>query len=153
MYFVSFSTSAVDDSEVLRRGRPYGGLTFLWHKSLSKHIRMSGAQDPRVLSITYVDDRLSLLLINVYLPTNIRENRADQAMYLGKMASMLDNALQERNVCVLGDFNAAPGTAFYNDVQHMCEDRDMVVADVRTLPPTSYTHVNMGAFLARGLIM
>ncbi len=43
----------------------------MWHKSLSKHIRVNGAHDPRVLSITYKDDRLFLLLVNVYLPTNV----------------------------------------------------------------------------------
>lgn len=140
--FVSFSMTAMDDTQVLRRGRPYGGLTSLWHKRLSKHIRVSGAQNPRVLSITYKDDRLSIL-VNVHLPTKIRENMDDQAMCLGTLASLVDSA-QEQHVCVLGDFNAAPGTPFFSDLQHMCEDRDMVVADVRTLPPTSSTHVNMG---------
>ncbi len=41
MDFVSFSTIAVDDTQDLRRRSPYNGLTFLCHKSLSKHIRVS----------------------------------------------------------------------------------------------------------------
>ena len=139
----SYSVSAVDDTQALRRGRPYGGLTFLWHKSLSKYIQVCNGQDSRVLSITYRDDRLSLLLVNVYLPTNSRENREEQDMYIGRLASLIEDA-QEQNICVLGDFNAAPGTEFYDDVQNMCVERDMIMADTSTLPPTSFTHVNHG---------
>ena len=141
--FVSFSVSAVDDTQVLRRGRPYGGLTFLWHRSLSTYISVGNAEDPRVMSITYKDERHSMLLVNVYLPTNSRENSDEQALCLGKLAAIIDNA-QEQNVCIVGDFNAAPGTEYYEDIQHMCSERDMVIADVRALPPSTFTHVNHG---------
>ena len=83
--------------------------------SLSKYIRVCNAQDPRILSIAYKDDRFSVLLVNVYLPTSSAENRDEQLMYLGRLAALLDDA-EEQHVCVLGDFNAAPGTAFFTDV-------------------------------------
>ncbi|KAG0716019.1 hypothetical protein GWK47_010600 [Chionoecetes opilio] len=102
-----------------------------------------GLADPRILGIAYKDDRFSMLLVNVYLPTSNVENRDEQQMYLGRLASIIEDA-EEQNVCILGDFNAAPGTAFFTDIQRMCGDRDMVMADVRALPPTSFTHVNQG---------
>ncbi len=141
--YVSFSTSAVDETLTLRKGRPYGGLTFLWHKSLSKYIKVCSTQDPRILSIVYKDDRFSMLLVNVYLPTSSLENRDEQQLYLGRLTSIIEDA-QEQNICILGDFNAAPDTDFFTDIQHMCDDHDMVIADVRVLPPSSYTHVNQG---------
>ena len=95
----SFSVSAVDESRELRRGRPYGGLTFLWRKSLSKNIRVHTSHDPRILGLTYRDDRFSVLLLNVYLPTNRAENREEQLEYLGKLASIIDD-VQVANVCV-----------------------------------------------------
>ena len=141
--YASYSISAVDETQELRRGRPYGGVSFLWRKSLSRYIRVSSAQDNRVMSIAYDDGQFSMLLVNVYLPTSSVENRHDQLMYLGRLASLIEDA-QERNICILGDFNAAPGTEFFTDVQRMCDDHGMVMADVRALPPTSFTHVNQG---------
>ena len=45
--FYSFSISAVDDGEILT-GRPYGGLTILWRKSI----------EPMCKIITFDDARL-----------------------------------------------------------------------------------------------
>lgn len=88
--FVSFSVSAVDESQDLRRGRPYGGLSFIGHKSLSKYISVSASQDLRMLGLTYKDDRLSMLLVNVYLSTNGAETREERHMYLGQLARLPD---------------------------------------------------------------
>jgi len=84
-----------------------------------------------------------MLLVNVYLPTSNVENRDEQHMYLGRLISIIDDA-QEQNVCILGNYNAAPGTNVLTDIQRMCDNRDMVIADVRALPPTGFTHVSQG---------
>ena len=51
--YVSYSVSAIDGTQELRRGRPNGGLSILWHKSLSKHIQIVDTKDPRVIELTY----------------------------------------------------------------------------------------------------
>lgn len=64
-------------------------------------------------------------------------------MHLGRLASLTENPL-EQNVCVLRDFNATPGTNIFSDIKHMHDDCDLKLADVKTLPLTSFTHVNQG---------
>lgn len=71
--------------------------------------------------ITCKDDRPSLLLVNVDLLTNNRETREEQAVYLGRLASLIDNALEQKN-CVLGDNSSSAGIAFCSDVQQRCEE-------------------------------
>lgn len=55
---------------------------------------------------------------------------------------MLKNS-HEQNVCVVGDLTVVLGTASFNDLKQVYDERDMVMADVMALPPTSYTDVNM----------
>ena len=64
----------------------------------------------------------------------------------GRIAYIIDDA-QEQNVCILGDFNIALGTTFFTDIQHICGDHGMVLADVRALSLTSFTHINQGCLL------
>lgn len=90
--YVSFSTSTIDESQILRRSRPYGGLGFYCGKRVSKYIKVCHVQHPRVLSITYKDYRFSMFLVNVHVPTSNVENRDKQPVYLGRLASMLDDA-------------------------------------------------------------
>ena len=39
----------------------------------------------------------------------------NQLMYLGRLASIIDDA-QEQIACILGDYNAAPATTFFKDI-------------------------------------
>lgn len=141
--YASFSLSAVEESQELRSGRPYGGLTFLWHKSLSKYIKILELHDSRILGLTYKNNNFSLLMLNVYLPTNSAYNREEQLSYLGKLASLMDGA-QEEHICIIGDFNAAPNSEYYEDIKLICQERDLEIVDVSLLPPDSFTHVNHG---------
>ena len=56
---------------------------------------------------------------------------------------MIEEA-QVHNICIISDFNPAPNTGLFGDIQLMCEECDLVIADVSTLPPGSFTHVNQG---------
>ena len=49
--FSSFSLSAVDDRELLV-GRPYGGLSFMWRKSLAPALKIVTFDDERLLGIS-----------------------------------------------------------------------------------------------------
>lgn len=48
------------------------------------------------------------------------------------------------NIFVLGDFNATPGSDNVYDIQQICGEHGMVLADVRMLPPPTLSHVNQG---------
>ena len=139
--YASFSVSSVDESQELRRGRPFGGVTFLWHKSLSKNITLLDLQDSRMIGIKYKDENINVLFLNVYLPTNTVDNRDEQLTYLGKISSLVE-AAQEDNICIMGDFNVSPNAEIFNELNDMCQERNLEIADVAILPADSFTHVN-----------
>ena len=141
--YVSYSISSMDETKELRCGRPYGGLTWLWHKGLSKYVDIVDTQDTRIAGLRYRKGECTMLLLNVYLPTDCAGNRDEQQLYLGKLASLLDDAT-ERHICVIGDYNARPGSVFFDDLSDLCRERDLVVADVTVMPPETFTHVNAG---------
>ena len=65
--FCSFSSSSVDMNELLQ-GRPYGGLSFLWRKSLDQNLKLITFDDDRIVGISLKAENKDLLLLNVYLP-------------------------------------------------------------------------------------
>ena len=139
--FQSFSSSSVSVEEGLLRGRPYGGLSFLWHKSLSQVVRIVQYDDNRLLGLMCNFGETSVLLLNVYLPTESANNFDEFMSYLGKIISIA-NEPDVDAICILGDFNASPGTAFFRELEQICSENDLIIADVNYLPSNSYTHVN-----------
>ena len=62
-------------------------------------------------------------------------------LYLGKIVAIANDSESDA-VCILGDFNASPSSAHYNELHNMCLEHDLEIADVNCLPADSYTHVN-----------
>ena len=52
----AYSTSAVDLSNGILIGRPYGGLTFMWKAKLGKYVTIKRYDDPRILGLTLTFD-------------------------------------------------------------------------------------------------
>lgn len=69
---------------------------------------------------------------------NLQGKKDQQCMYVLKLASIIDNA-EEQHICVLGDFKATHGTSVFSVIQRKYNDRDMVIADVRT--PSDELHL------------
>ena len=138
--FFSFSTSAVDDGEILA-GRPYGGLTILWRKCIEPVCQVVTFDDARLLGFKIQSNGRELLALNVYLPYFSLENVDLYHMYVGKVAAIIEESVC-RDIMVLGDFNADVGSRFFLEWSQICEDYNVVFADTTVLPATSYTHVN-----------
>ena len=51
----------------------------------------------------------------------------------------------KKNVCVIGDFNASPGSARFTNLLSMCGDHQLKIGDVEILMLSSYSHVNHGS--------
>ena len=142
-HFVSFSISAVDSGELLN-GRPFGGLSILWRKSIDNMCSVINFDDARLLGLQISNGDRQLIAINVYLPFYSLENVDDYLFYVGKISSILEN-LETCDFFVLGDFNARVGGLFYESWVKVCEDYGAVLSDVALLPATTYTHVNHGS--------
>ena len=139
--FCAFATSSVDVGAGVVRGRPYGGLAFLYRRSIEPHITPITFGEDRVLGLLYKDDHRSILFLNIYLPTQSHENYDRYVATLGRVMAIIHEQEVDA-VCVLGDTNAKPRTPFYDELERSCADNDLTVCDVRLLPEDSYTHLN-----------
>ena len=68
----------------------------------------------------YESDRITIngltrLFINVYSPVACYEKHEEYIMCLGILSSILESH-EEDHVCILGDFNATPGSPRLNKI-------------------------------------
>ena len=138
--FNNFSMSSVDAGSLLI-GRPYGGLSILYKKSLTINGNILTFDDERLLGFEILSENLKYLFINVYLPYYSEENMHDFTMYMGKLESIVEES-EVNGVVIVGDFNSNPRTEYYAQLQQLCEDQDLIISDTALLPADSYTHLN-----------
>ena len=101
--FEAFGCSAIDDSNGIVRGRPYGGLGMLIRKSFRPIANFHTYEDSRLLEITIKSDTESLYFLNTYLPYQCDDNYDVYVEYLGKIASIVDES-PTSHIMVLGNF-------------------------------------------------
>ena len=140
----SYSLSAMDISEGLIVGRPFGGISFIWKMEKSKFITMKTYDDSRVLGLSLSFDAKSILVLNVYMPTTSQDGKDEFFQYIGRISSIIAESGKE-HISLLGDLNTSPGSARFGEVLSLCEDYQLRVADVDTLPSASYSHINSGS--------
>ena len=64
-------------------------------------------------------------------------------MCLGILNFILESH-EEDHVCILGDFNATPGSPRFNEMCDMLHQNNVMFRDTDILPDSTYTHVNNG---------
>ena len=67
--YLGSGISSVSNDEV-PRGRPYGGLGFLWNKSIAANVRAIKTSSDRVYALRIKLQDYTALLINVYFPVD-----------------------------------------------------------------------------------
>jgi len=104
-YGISSMDSATEDRII--KGRPYGGVGFLWRKGLTNKIKIlqSGVAGRCLAILVDADKGRQLLLINVYFPCS--DNSVAYLNELGHCIGFIEGVLAtcSQNVIVLGDFN------------------------------------------------
>lgn len=78
--FASFSTSSVDLGNGVMSGRPYGGLSMLWHRKYAPVCQVFTFDD-RIIGPTFSLKIIKYLFLYVYLPYFSKENYLDYVMY------------------------------------------------------------------------
>ena len=141
--FNSFSLSSVNTHDKVLVGRPFGGISILWNKSLAQFSNVIQYDDDRLMGLSLNFQGIQYLFLNVYLPYYCIDNEFDYDMYIGKIASIIDDS-DAAGVVVLGDFNANPDSSFYLELEQLCVAKDLIISDTALLPNRSYTHVNNG---------
>ena len=140
----SYSTSAMEVTNNIVKGRPHGGLSFLWHKSIDKHVKILSYNCDRILGLKLMMNNVSTLLINVYLPCDNPNNFDQFCLLLGQIQSIIHDSDAD-HFCVLGDFNAHPSKPFFTELLEFCLNNSLTISDKMLLPPSSYTYIHHGS--------
>ena len=58
---------------------------------------------------------------------------------------------EEDHVCMLGDFDATPGSQRFNEICDMLHENNVMFRDTDILPDKTYTYVNNGSHICSWL--
>ena len=132
---------SLDDK--LLTGRPHGGLSIMWNKSLSHSIKTVQFDDFRIVGMELQSNDFTLLFITVYLPYECDMHYDDCCFYLSKLQCTIDSA-QTPYIFILGDFNAdiQSTSMFGAELIDFCNNNNLCFIDKEKLPPDSFTFVS-----------
>ena len=143
--FLSCSVTPVDYSSGILIGRPHGGVSFFYRKSLAKYITPVYYDNCNwCIGINFTVNDVCFTLINVYLPYECNNNSDEYIEKLSILESIIENT---NNSCyaILGDFNAnvlSDRSNFANYAIDFCERNDMIFSSKELLPTNSYTYIS-----------
>ena len=86
----------------------------------------------------------SIILINICFPVAGHAKYEEYVICLGILSSILESH-EEGRVCILGDFNATPGSPRFNEICYMQHENNVMFRDTDILAFNTYTHVNNGS--------
>jgi len=93
-----------DNREVLA-GRPYGGCCIFWCKNLNVNVNIVPLVSRRICALIIETAELKLLIINVYMPYEAGDTKADEfTEQLFTIETIVDDN-PECHVVLIGDFN------------------------------------------------
>ena len=102
----SYSISAMNDSDIGRKGRPYGSCSIVWKNSLAIKVSPINTISNRICAVCIECDADNLLLINVYMPTidSSVNNLNEYSDVLGELSSLIQT-FNDSKILIGGDFN------------------------------------------------
>ncbi len=77
--YLSHSVPGINDTEIIKGKKGYGGVTVLWRKTLAKRVKPLKSNSKRLICIEFqLNNNYKFLIINEYLPNdNYRRNDVD----------------------------------------------------------------------------
>ena len=96
----SFSLSSIDVTNGIKAGRPYGGITFIWHRDFGCNIQVKRYESVRILDLSETMNDSSILFVNIYFPVAWHAKYEEYIMCLGILSSILESH-EEDHVCLL----------------------------------------------------
>ena len=135
----SFSLSSIDVTNGIKAGRPYGRITFIWHRDLGCNIQVKWYDADRILGLIVKMNGSSILFSNVYFSVVGHEKYEEYIMCLGILSSILKSH-EEDHACILGDINGTPSSSRFNEICDMLHDNNVMFRDTDILPDNTYLH-------------
>ena len=81
----------MDSSTQVLTGRPFGGLSIVWKKSLGERCNIVNLGDSRLLGIEVDINGINAMFINMYMPCDCADNEDEFLMYLGKINDFIES--------------------------------------------------------------
>lgn len=129
--FYATGSSAVNISNDVLIGRPYGGTAILYHKNLAKSVQILESHNSRITCLKITTDAGPVLLMNVYMPTNYGDDESLQS-YIEICANLNSIIIDSDAVhtIIAGDFNCDRGSRFYSEFLQFAADTNLVLSDL-----------------------
>ena len=89
---------------------------------------MKRYEPDRILRLSVTINGSTILFINVYFQVTCHEKCEEYIMCLGILSSILESH-EEDHVCILGDFNATPGSPRVNEICDMLHENSVMFRD------------------------
>ncbi len=131
---LAVAKSAVNVSDGVLIGRPYGGTAIMYRKSLACNIISVDSFDPRVCAIKMMTSYGPVLFICVYMPydngdTECMENYIATCTHITALCEDCDVT----QFVIAGDFNCENGSRFYNCLQNFAIGNKLCMSDSNRL--------------------
>jgi hypothetical protein len=129
--FYATGISAMDTGSDIIKGRPYGGLAFLWRKSLGTCCNIvTYDDDKRLLGLEIKNETIECLILNVYMPFCCNDNVDEFLLYVNRINNIICTA-DSPVVYAMGDFNAdfVKGQLFGDELVTFCRDVNLIITD------------------------
>ena len=132
--FYGTGCSAVDITNDVLIGRPYGGTAILYRKSLCNSVTILPSSNSCVAGLNINLKSGPLLLLTVYMPTDYNdEDSLEKYIDVCANLSAIFIDCDTPHVVIIGDFNCQPGTRFFPVLKHLMDDNKLVMTDLSLL--------------------
>ena len=127
----------------LIRGRPHGGISIMWRKTISHGVKIIQYDDDRILGIELKTSGFIILILCVYMPYECNDNYDDFCFYLDKVKCITESA-NTPYVFAVGDFNAdiKSNSVFGSELIEFCNMNDLCFIDKAMLLSDTFTYVS-----------
>ena len=101
-----YAVSAMDESNIIQAGRPYGGCGIVWHKNLQLSFVPIQTVSKRLCALNIKSSNVNILIINVYMPYD--DHTENSFNTYGDTLCEISSIIQSFNGCDIilgGDFN------------------------------------------------
>ena len=102
-----YAISSMDETEVGRIGRPFGGSAILWHSDLALTFIPIKTISNRICSVQIKSSNFNLVIINLYMPCD-ENNDVNVLMYgdvLSEVSSIISLYEDDNEIIIGGDLN------------------------------------------------
>ena len=98
------AVTAMDEADIGRVGRPYGGCAVVWRRDLALTFTPVVTTSPRICALTIISDNINILVMSLYMPTDEDLNFVTYGDVLHEVSSII-SSYDNFDIILGGDLN------------------------------------------------